>query len=332
MPIHLLWGDDAGAIDRSLNDFINQAVDPNWTTINLSRLDGQNPSNASQSLEEARTPPFGAGHRVIILNKSPFCNGCSAELSRQFESVADLIPSNSHLMLINQNKPDGRLKTTKLIHGLITGKKAFERKFLLPAIWDEIGQKKLVERTANEMNIEIEEQAIYSLVEALGNDSQRLFLELQKLILLEETKRKSKDTQRIRIKQETVKELCQGIATNSLEICSYLLRNELGEAITRIDSLLNQGEPALRILASLTTQIRGWLWVSLLEEDGQKEVAVIAKQSGIANPKRIYVIRKQIRGKSPSFFIALLSKVLEIETQLKKGASPKNAFRDCLLT
>ena len=332
MPIHLLWGDDAGAIDRSLNDFINQVIDPNWTTINLSRLDGQNPSNASQSLEEARTPPFGAGHRVIILNKSPFCNGCSAELSRKFESVADLIPSNSHLMLINQSKPDGRLKTTKLIHGLITGKKAFERKFLLPAIWDEIGQKKLVERTANEMNIEIEEQAIYSLVEALGNDSQRLVLELQKLILLEETKKKAKDTQRIIIKQETVKELCQGIATNSLEICSYLLRNQLGEAITRIDSLLNQGEPALRILASLTTQIRGWLWVSLLEEDGQKEVALIAKQSGIANPKRIYVIRKQIRGKSPSFFIALLSKVLEIETQLKKGASPKNAFRDCLLT
>ena len=104
------------------------------------------------------------------------------------------------------------------------------------------------------------------------------------------------------------------------------------EAITRLDSLINQGEPDLRIIASLTTQIRGWLWVSLLEQNEQKEVGLIAKQAGIANPKRIYVIRKQIQGKAPSFFIDLLKKVLEVEILLKKGTAAKNAFRDCLLT
>ena len=332
MPIHLFWGDDIGAIDRSLNAFINQAIDPNWISINLSRLDGQNHAQALQSLEEVRTPPFGSGHRVIILNKSPFFNGCSSELSSQFESVLDLIPQTSHLVLISQNKPDGRLKTTKLINELIKNKKAFEKKFLLPAIWDEIGQKQLIQRTANEMNIEIEEKAIYSLVEAIGSDSQRLVQELEKLFLLEEAKSKKQNVKKLIISQETVNELCQEITSNSLEICSYLLANQLGEAITRLDSLINQGEPALRILASLTTQIRGWLWVSLLEQDGQKEVGFIAKQAGIANPKRIYVIRKQIRGKAPSFFIDLLKKVLEVEILLKKGMTPKNAFRDCLLT
>jgi DNA polymerase-3 subunit delta len=235
-------------------------------------------------------------------------------------------------VLISQNKPDGRLKTTKLINELIKKKKAFEKKFILPAIWDEIGQKQLIQRTANEMNIEIEEKAIYSLVEAIGSDSQRLVRELEKLFLLEEAKSKKQNVKKLIISQETVNELCQGITSNSLEICSYLLANQLGEAITRLDSLINQGEPALRILASLTTQIRGWLWVSLLEQDGQKEVGFIAKQAGIANPKRIYVIRKQIRGKAPSFFIDLLKKVLEVEILLKKGMAPKNAFRDCLLT
>ena len=150
--------------------------------------------------------------------------------------------------------------------------------------------------------------------------------------MLEETKSKQKGIKRIVISQATVHELCLGITSNSLEICSYLLANEWGEVITRIDSLINQGEPALRIIASLTTQIRGWLWVSLLEQDGQKEVTLIAKQAGIANPKRIYVIRKQIQGKAPSFFIDLLKKVLEVEILLKKGTAPKNAFRDCLLT
>ncbi len=332
MPIHLLWGDDIGAIDRSLNAFINQALDPNWISINLTRLDGQSHEQALQSLVEVRTPPFGSGHRVIILKNSPFCNGCSSLLSSQFENILDLIPKTSHLMLVSKNKPDGRLKTTKLINQLIKVKKAFEKKFLLPAIWDEIGQKKLIQRTADEMNIEIEEHAIYPLVEAIGSDSQRLVLELEKLILLEETKSKEQDIGRLVISQETVNELCQSITSNSIEIGSYILSSELGKAITRIDSLINQGEPALRILASLTTQIRGWLWVSLLEQDGQKEIGFVAKQAGIANPKRIYVIRKQIRGKSPSFFINLLKKVLEIEILLKKGTAPKNAFRDCLLT
>jgi DNA polymerase-3 subunit delta len=49
--------------------------------------------------------------------------------------------------------------------------------------------------------------------------------------------------------------------------------------------LLAANEPALRIVAALSTQIRGWLWVSLLEQNGEQEAA------GIANPKRIYGIR-----------------------------------------
>ena len=136
----------------------------------------------------------------------------------------------------------------------------------------------------------------------------------------------------ISISKESVHELIQDISSNSLEICNCMLNEQWGRVFTKIDALLNKGEPALRIIATLTTQIRGWLWVSLLEKDMPKDVNMIAKQAGIANPKRIYVIRKQIKGKSPKFFIELLGKVLETETLLKKGVSPKNAFRDGLLT
>ena len=115
MPIHLIWGDDLGAIDRSIEKLIEELIDPNWSSINLSRLDGENTSQAIQSLEEVRTPPFGTGDRVILLNKSPFCNGCSNELANQFESIINLIPEQTHLILKNTNKPDGRLKTTRLI-------------------------------------------------------------------------------------------------------------------------------------------------------------------------------------------------------------------------
>jgi DNA polymerase-3 subunit delta len=60
-------------------------------------------------------------------------------------------------------------------------------------------------------------------------------------------------------------------------------------------------------------------------------VAVIAKAAGIGNPKRIYVMRKQIRGKAPSQLLTLLSRLLEVEMALKRGSDPAGAFRDGFL-
>ena len=90
-------------------------------------------------------------------------------------------------------------------------------------------------------------------------------------------------------------------------------------------------EPALRIVAALTSQIRGWLWVSLLEQQGEQDTAVVAKAAGIANPKRIYVMRKQLRGRRPGHLLTLLTQVLEVEAALKRGAEPGEAFRDGFL-
>ena len=90
-------------------------------------------------------------------------------------------------------------------------------------------------------------------------------------------------------------------------------------------------EPALRIVATLCGQIRGWLWVSLLDQQGESDVNAIAKAAGIGNPKRIYVMRKQIRGRPPARFLVLLRQLLEVEAALKRGAEPGNAFRDGFL-
>ena len=83
MPIHLLWGDDEAARTRAVEGLIERLVDPAWATINLSRLDGHDPAQAAQALEEARTPPFGGGARLVLLQRSPFCNQCPAELADQ---------------------------------------------------------------------------------------------------------------------------------------------------------------------------------------------------------------------------------------------------------
>ncbi len=323
MPIHLFWGDDEAARNRAVDALVSTKVDPAWQSINLSRLDGNDSNQASQALEEARTAPFGSGDRVIVLQRSPFCNQCPTELAEQLEASLTLIPEQCHLVLVNAGKPDARLRTTKALQKLIKAGEATERSFQLPAVWDGAGQVELVQRTAEELGLSLQRSAAEALSDAIGSDSARLASELEKLSLYAGAGQA--------ITAEAVHALIGGQATNALQVGDALLAGKPAEAVALVDALLLANEPALRIVATLCGQIRGWLWVSLLDQQGENDVAAIAKAAGIGNPKRIYVMRKQIRGRKPERFLALLSQLLNVEASLKRGSEPGDAFRDGFL-
>jgi DNA polymerase-3 subunit delta len=323
MPIHLYWGDDEAARQRAVETLVARLVDPAWATINLSRLDGNDPGQAAAALEEARTPPFGAGGRVVVLQRSPFCSQCPAELAGRLEATLPLIPEQCHLVLASTGKPDARLRTTKALKNV-----AEEHGFQLPAVWDGGGQLELVARTARELGLRLEPEAAEALAESIGSDSTRLASELEKLALYMASRGGVGDGP---ITSAAVAALIDSHATSSLAVGDALLEGRPADAIARADALLVAGEPALRIVAALSSQIRGWLWVALLEKTGETDVAVIARAAGIGNPRRIYVMRKQIRGKAPERLLDLLSRLLEVESALKRGAEPAEAFRDGFL-
>jgi DNA polymerase-3 subunit delta len=348
MPIHLLWGDDEAARSRASEALIEQLVDPAWAAINLSRLDGNDPAQAAQALEEARTPPFGGGARLVLLQRSPFCNQCPAELADQLEASLELIPAGCHLLLVTPAKPDGRLRTTKALQKLAKATAdqppgqagagaVFERSFSLPAIWDGAGQVELVSRTARELGLRLEPAAAEALAEAIGSDSARLASELEKLSLYGAAAAAGRGPQGGSqggggpITLAAVQALVGGQSTSALAVGDALLAGKPADAIALVDALLSANEPALRIVAALTSQIRGWLWVALLDQQGEQDVNAIAKAAGIGNPRRIYVMRKQIRGKRPAGLLRLLSQLLDVEAALKRGTDPGDAFRDGFL-
>ena len=323
MPIHLYWGDDEAARTRAVEALIAERTDPAWQSINLSRLDGSDAVQAGQALEEARTPPFGGGDRVVLLQRSPFCSQCPTELAQQLEANLELIPDNCHLLLVSPGKPDARLRTTKALQKLVKAGDATEKSFTLPAIWDGAGQVELVQRTALDLRLKLEPAAAEALSDAIGSDSARLASELEKLSLYVGSGQP--------ITAAAVAALVGSQATNSLQVGDALLAGRPAEAIALVEALLAANEPALRIVATLSGQIRGWLWVSLLDRQGEQDVNAIAKAAGIGNPKRIYVMRKQIRGREPKRFLQLLSQLLEVESALKRGSDPSDAFRDGFL-
>ena len=334
MPIHLIWGDDYEACNREIEEIIQTVVDPSWKSFNYSQIDGNDQKQNFRALEEVQSAPLGSGGRVVLVRRSPFCNGCSIELANKLQQTIKLIPNNTYLILSNSNKPDKRLKTTKLIEKNIQlNSFSKEKSFLLPLPWDINGQRNLVKNILYKLNLKMNHEAIDLIVESIGNDSSLINTELQKLSLLSEAISKNLDTERPReISKELVKKLIQNNSTNALEIANLLLKGEIFIALNKIQSLLKNGEPALRLIITLTGQSRGWLWVHLLDSQGTQDVKEIAKLAGIANPKRIFIIRKQIQGKSLETLLELMKKLLKIEASIKSGANPIDSFKDNLLT
>ncbi len=334
MPIHLIWGDDYEACNREIEGIIQTVIDPSWKSFNYSQIDGNDQKQNFRALEEVQSAPLGSGGRVVLVRRSPFCNGCSIELANKLEQAIKLIPNNTYLILSNSNKPDKRLKTTKLIERNIKSNSfSKEKSFLLPLPWDINGQRNLVKNILYKLNLKMNHETIDLIVESIGNDSSLINTELQKLSLLSEAVNKSLDTDGPKeISKELVKKLIQNNSTNALEIANLLLKGEIIIALNKIQSLLTNGEPALRLITTLTGQSRGWLWVHLLESQGNQDVKEIAKLAGIANPKRIFIIRKQIQGKSLETLLELMKKLLKIEASIKSGTSPIDSFKDNLLT
>jgi DNA polymerase-3 subunit delta len=189
-----------------------------------------------------------------------------------------------------------------------------------------------VTRTASDLGLTLEPAAAEALAEAIGSDSARLASELEKLSLyVSSLEVSSPNSNAAPITLEAVQALVGGRSTSALAVGDALLAGRPADAIALSDALLEANEPALRIVASLSSQIRGWLWVALLERSGERDPAVIAKAAGIGNPKRIYVMRKQIQGRSPEQMLKLLGQLLEVEAGLKRGADPGEAFRDGFL-
>ncbi len=334
MPIHLIWGDDYEAANREMEEIIQTVIDPVWKSFNHSQIDGNDPKQVIRALEEVQSAPLGGGGRIVLVRQSPFCNGCSIELANKLEKVIVLIPDNTHLILNNSNKPDKRLKTTKLIQKAIQSNSlSKEKSFILPMPWDINGQRSLVKNILHRLNLTMNQKTIDLTIESIGNDSSLINTELQKLTLLAEAINKKHNTNEPQeISEEIVKKLIQNHSTNALEIANFLLKEDKIIALNKIQSLLKNGEPALRLISTLTGQARGWLWVHLLDSQGHKDVKEIAKLAGIANPKRIFVIRKQIQGKSLEALLELMKKLLKIEASIKSGTNPINSFKDNLLT
>ena len=329
MPIQAIWGNDKYSCDKEIEKIISNHISPEWKDFNLNKFNGDDPNEIIKAFDASLTPPFGEGSRVVLLKNNPIFNKKDEIMTKKLESISTNLPAGNHLILQSNQKPDARIKTTKLIRQLIRDNKAKEKFYNLPNIWDYESQQEFTEKISNNLNIKLEKNVSSTLLETVGTDSLKLKNELEKALLYIEAKSDTTDKD-IVLTNEIAKELFNDHQTNIFKIIDLLLQKKIPQSLHDICKLLNQGEPPLKLIAGLTSQVRIHTIVLLLSDsvDSSKLLEI----TEISNPKRIYFIRKKTSKCSSSYLINLMIMLLNIEISLKKGNNPISTFTENFVT
>jgi DNA polymerase III subunit delta len=311
MPVYLFWGEDNFCLGKAIQTLRDTVIDPNWESFNYQRLGAD---GAIEALNQAVTPPFGLGGRLIWIEEAPIFNKSSESTESQmaeFERTLPRIPENNHLLFTQTTKPDERLKSTKILRKL-----GEVREFALIAPWQEDQLRDQVLRMAGEQKIKVTPGAAQLLAEAIGNDTRRLDGELTKLALYVGDRP---------VDEKAVAALTISGAQSSFNLGSALLAGNTAQALNIVDELLRRNEPALRMLAVLVNQFRTWLWVRVMVESGERDRQVIAKAADVGNPNRLFFLQKETQMRTARQLSRVLPALLEAEVQLKTGQP------DCLV-
>ncbi|PSB01771.1 DNA polymerase III subunit delta [Merismopedia glauca] len=310
MPIYLFWGEDDFSMAKAIKALETSAIDPNWASFNCEKISPDRSNPLTDALNQAMTPPFGSGKRLVWLVDANVTHQCSESTLAELERTLPLIPESSILLLTTHTKPDRRLKSTKLLE-----KFAQFQEFSPIAPWETKLLTQQVQKFASQIGVKLNSEAVEVLAEALGNDSRSLFSELEKLRLYT-------DSDSHIIKGEDVSRLVSGSAQNSLDLAKAMRAGNTALALGLVAELDRIGEPPLKIVATLIGQFRTWLWVRLMMAQGERDDKAIAQAAEITNPKRIYFLRQEVQSLSVEQLAATLPLFLELEFRLKQGANP----------
>lgn len=318
MALYLFWGDDDFALTQAVTALKNKSLNADWASFNFERIEADQPEGALAALTQAMTPPFGMGKRFIWLAEPPFLQQAADSVTQELERTLPQLLDSSVVVITGKKKPNGRLKSTKLLQ-----EHAEVKEFSAIPPWktDQITDK--VRQAAKEVGVRLTRASGEFLVEAVGNNTRQLYNELEKLRLFGNGTVTDGQMEAEPLDLETVAGLITTSTQSSLQLASAIRMGDTGKALELVADLLGRNEPALRIVATLVGQFRTWLWLRVMTEAGERDEKAIAAAAGIGNPKRIYFLRQEINGLSQPQLLQAMPVLLNLESEIKIGRNPE---------
>lgn len=315
MPIYVYWGEDDFAMEKAIVILRERVLDPLWASFNYTSFPPEQTDSIVQALNQVMTPPFGAGGRFVWLMNTTISQNCPDYILAELQRTVKVIPPDSTLLLTSRNKPDERLKSTKLLKQFAT----FCEFPLIPP-WKTELLVQSVQQAAQTLGLKLNPLVVELLAESVGNDTRLLYNELEKLRLYTQNSRKPLDV-------NIVSELVRNTTQNTLQLATAIRTGDTPKALGILNDLSNSAEPGLRIVATLIGQFRTWLLVKMMMESGERNPQAIAQFAEITNPKRIYFIQQEVKSLPLKQLILALPVLLELEVSLKQGASETSTLQ-----
>lgn len=308
MGIYFYWGEDSFAIAQAVKALKQQTLDPMWESFNFDKFSPEQSDAVVQALNQAMTPPFGTGNRLVWLSETTLAQRCPEEMLSELDRTLIALPDTTTLLLTSSSKPDGRLKSTKLLqtHATI-------QEFSLIPPWKTELIRTQVQRVAQEFDLKLTSKAIDYITEAVGNDTRQLYSELEKLKVFAADSKKPLD-------ESAIAPLITASTQSSLQLLAAIRQGKTAQALELVADLLRQNEPALRIVSTLVGQFRLRLWIKLMIESGERDDREIAKAAELGNPKQLYFLKQELQSASLQQLQQVLPILLELEFSLKRGS------------
>ncbi len=306
MPAYFFWGDNEFERQGAILALQRRTLEDAWVSFNYHVIPPTVANGPIAALSQAMTPPFGGGQRLVWLQDTTLGQRCPEEVLRELERTLPMLPATTVLLLSSANKPDGRSKFYKLFkqYGEI-------KEFATIPPWKTDLLRQQVETVAQAAGIRLASPTVDLLVEAVGNDTRQLHLELEKLAVYWDRPDP--------IPPQVVTDLVTVSTQNSLKLAAAIKQGDIPPALHLVEELLHRNEPALRIVATLVSQFRLWLWVQVMAAAGIHNEAEVAAAAELANPKRLYFLRQELRGVSVNQLQRTLPLLLQLEADLKLG-------------
>ncbi|MBU6428062.1 MAG: DNA polymerase III subunit delta [Cyanobacteria bacterium REEB65] len=317
--ILILHGEDAFESNAALARCIDERVEAEWRSINLTVFPGDTP--VSEVATAARCVPF-FGNRMVVVRDCPWFNPGAPASFEQAEALslfeADL-PDACQLALQVGRRMNGQLQTTKAASVAAKAGRAKIMEFPGPDPYKPQGTVEWAIRHGKAIGGGITPEAARMLVARLGQDKGLLDQELRKLT--------SYACERA-VTCQDIELLCPPGDANVFALVDRILERDAARALVDLRTLLIH-DHALRILATMATSLRTALQQRALAERRKSadEIAAALKR----HPYRVKKDLERLVEWTAGDLLNALSHAATADNDLKHGAGEPTLVMERLI-
>ena len=328
--IYLIYGEDSLSVEETLASLSADTGDNDLYDVNTTTLNGATVSLAE--LEAAwSTIPFLADKRIVVVRgllarMEQGRGGGSSRTRGMDEEWTDIgerlthVPDSTELIFadsaISRNNPlMSAIRTHAQVH-----------EFRLPSVREMPGW---VRQRADRLGAAIEPGAISALVDAIGNDTRLIDMELQKLALYRSDGRSDEPSDRM-IRRQDVEEMVSYVReANIFAAVDAALEGRAGFALRLAHQLLAEGRSSTYVITMLARQVRFLIVAKDMKSRGFQQDEIGRRLS-----IRGYPLTKTMQQEgrfSAERLAEIHRRLLEADLSIKTGAADEEMALDALI-